>query len=421
MHRSAFYASRFTSQTGQGIFLGVLLILGGGGDSAALKLSGMLVALTLGSVLFGLPAGIVIDRIGAPRALLIGAALRLLVIASALAVIGRAEYVPLVAFGYSSVSQLFSPSELALVRTLGRQGAGRSHATLIALQYGGQGAGLLVLGPALYALGGASLMIAGAVSAYVIVVVLVGLLARRLPVLPTAVRARPALEWGDTLAYLRREHHAAYAAGLLTFAEITTKSLAVVLPVYLRDDLALSPTEVGVLAALGGTGVLLGLTWSGRSLTSVLAPRAMRIALIVSVGSVFALLGLSALLVTAAQHSQVDALTDAAYALNLGFLVAAPVALLLGLCSSVAPVGARTIFSETAPLATQGRIFATQTVITDVLVVAPLLAVGAMTGTAGPRASIALVAAIGLALLIALEFALLRRRPVLEPVLARIR
>jgi hypothetical protein len=414
-----FYSSRFTSQTGQGIFLGVLLILGGGANSAALSLSATLVALSVGSVFFGLPAGVVIDRLGAPRALFIGATLRLLVIAAALGAIGRAEYVPLLAFGYSSVSQLFSPSELALVRTLDRQGAGRAHATLIALQYGGQGAGLLLLAPALYALGGVSLMIAGAVTAYAIVVALTGSIALRLPVLPAAVRTRPALAWGDTISYIRREHHAAYAAGLLTFAEITTKSLAVALPIYLRDDLALSPVEVGVIAALGGTGVLLGLTWSGRSLTSLVAPRAMRIVLVVSVGSVFALMGLSGLLVTAAQHSQVGALTDAAYALNLGFVVAAPVALLLGLCSSIAPVGARTIFSETAPPAIQGRIFATQIVVTDVLVVAPLLAVGAMTGAVGPRASIAFVAAIGLALFLALEIALLRRRPALEPVPVR--
>ncbi|MDA1004057.1 MAG: hypothetical protein O3B31_12055 [Chloroflexi bacterium] len=69
---------------------------------------------------------------------------------------------------------------------------------------------------------------------------------------------------------------------------------------------------------------------------------------------------------------------------------------------------------------THGRIFATQNVVTDVLTVTPLLAVGAMTGAFGPRASFAFVATLGLGFLLVLEVMLRRRRPVLEPIPARI-
>jgi hypothetical protein len=134
-----------------------------------------------------------------------------------------------------------------------------------------------------------------------------------------------------------------------------------------------------------------------------------------------ALVGLSGLLTEAAQLSQIEVLRNATYTVDLGLIVAASAAVLLGLCTSIAPVGARTIFSETAPPGTQGRIFATQSAITDVLTVAPLLAAGAMTGAAGPRASMALVAALGLALFVALEMSLVRRRrQVLEGVLVRV-
>ncbi|MEZ4502935.1 MAG: hypothetical protein R3C39_09945 [Dehalococcoidia bacterium] len=381
-------------------------------------MSATLVALAGGSILVGVPSGILIDRIGAPRALFVGAVLRFLVIVAAAATIGRAELGPLLALAYSMVSQVFSPSELALVRTLTQRGAGAAHATLIALQYGCQGAGMLLLAPLLHRVGGVPLMIAGAAATYVLVVGISGFLAWRLPVLPAAVRRRSPLAWADTLGYLRREHDAAYAAALLTFAEIATKSLAVALPVYFRDDLGLSPIEVGVVAGLGALGALVGLTWSGRALTSVRAPHALRAVLVVSIGSMLALVGLAALLIEAAELSRIGVLTHATYSMDLGMVVAALAALMLGLCTSIAPVGARTILSETAPAGTQGRIFATQSALTDVLTIAPLMAAGAMTGTAGPRASMALIAVLGLLLFAGLEVRRIRRsREVLEPVL----
>jgi hypothetical protein len=163
-----------------------------------------------------------------------------------------------------------------------------------------------------------------------------------------------------------------------------------------------------VIAGLGGFGAVAGLAWGARSFTVHLARRAMRLTLIATVTAVLALAGLGWTFVRLAQYSEIAFLAELATTLNPGFLVALPAAIVLGLAFTVSRVGARAVLSETAPAMAQGKIFAVQSAITDVIVIVPLLGIGAMTGYAGPRAALILVAALGTAMFILLEWGLPR-------------
>ncbi len=118
---ATFYAMRFVSQAGQGIFLAGLFLLAGTGSRAAAGTSSLLVAMMAASLLGGLPAGSFADRIGPAISIRIGAAGRALAIAVALLVAtgtipGPAVLlVAAIAFVYSATSQLYSPAEMALV------------------------------------------------------------------------------------------------------------------------------------------------------------------------------------------------------------------------------------------------------------------------------------------------------------------
>lgn len=416
MDRYSLYFSRFVSQTGQGLFFGVLVLIGGGGSTAALGISSILVAMVTASLLLGAPGGMVVDRIGAPRALALGGALRLAAIASAFLAIGRPEYVVIAAFAYSAASQVFSPAELTLVRWIQPGMAGRTHATLLALQYGGQGLGALALAPLVYLLAGAPAMVATGVFTYVLVTAIGLVLTVRLREVPTRAPARTAFAWGDAITYFRRDPRATYAAGLLTFAEVATKCLAVALPFYLLDQLVLSSTQLGIIVALGLLGAVAGLGWTARSFTVHLADRPMRLTLVGTVAAVLALAVVGWTIHQVAYHSDVGWIYSLAAALNPGFLVALPVAVVLGLSFSIARIGARTVLSETAPTAAQGKIFAVQSAFSDALVILPLIAVGVMAGYAGPRSALILVAAIGAGVLLLLEWtAMNRARPVISP------
>ncbi len=415
MLRHAYFTSRFTSQVGQGVFLAALVLLAGGTSTPALGFSGILAGMLAGSVLVALPAGLLIDRIGPPRALALGAALRFAAIATGFVAAGQPERAVAVAFLYSAASQVFSPAELSLVRTLSADRVGRVHVRLVALQHLGQLVGALALAPLLYRAGGTAWVLAGALAAYALVVLIAGALALRLRAAPTLVRGvRRLPAWSEAFAYFGGEHRAAYALGLLTFAEIATKTLSVALPFYLRDELHLGATQVIVLALLGGLGATAGLAWAHRALTMQRASHAIRVALAASVAATLSLAGVAGALVLLVRLSPAAPFNVAT--LDLSFAVAAPAALLLGICFSIAPVGARTIFSETAPPGMQGRVFATQSMSTDALVIAPLLLAGLATDAAGPRAALYFVGMLGAALFVALEWTRWRGRRELVPV-----
>jgi MFS family permease len=398
---STYYAMRLATQAGQGVFLAAILLIAATGGSAALSVSGVMVAMMAGAIVFGIPAGALADRISPRIALPIGAAGRMLAILGTLFAIGRPELLIPVAFAYSVLSQLFSASELALAANVGANRPGRTHAWLLALQHAGQGAGLFLVAPAAFALGGVTAMVLVSFAVYVAGTALTLALAVSLR---GTDRTQPRRRSGvrDTLRYYRDERRATYAGSLIAFNEVATKAMLVAVPLYL-DELGLMRIQIAALVIPAAAGALIGMAWAGRSLHVQVAPGVMRLTLLGLAVSLFALAGLGNALAGLAGIHQDNWFSFLAHPQNLSFAVAFPVALLLGMCWVIAPIGARTVLTATAPPGQQARVFALQGTLTDVLAILPLMAAGFASEFAGPRVTFVMLALLGTALFAAME------------------
>lgn len=408
------YAARLLSQAGQALFFAGLFWAVGTQESAALGASGLMAAMMAASMLCGLPGGAIADRMGPGRAAVAGAAGRGGAVALALTLAwaggGRVEFAVLAAFLYSAVSQLYSPAELALVRLVSPKRPSGTHAALIVLQYGGQGAGLAV-GAALLMLGQGplALLIAGA-AAFAGVAALGLVISLHLPDQASHETVLHSFAFGDAFRFFARQPGAGTAGVFLAFSEMTGKALAVAVPFYLADTLGLDHLQMAVLAVPAGLGVLAGLYWAGRSCHPRLAPRILRFALLGSTVALVAMAVLGSGLAEVSSWISQTWIMQPRDATTISIAVAVPAAVLLGLCLAAGPVAARALLTSTAPTHQQSRVFAMQGVFADGITFIPLLLLGAGTDVVGAQPSFLALGIAGAAALLLLEGPRLRRR-----------
>ncbi len=394
IERGIYYGAKFLAQTSQNLWLASLFLIAGTGKSPALGLSSLFLATLLPSIILGLPGGAIADRLGPARGFAVGAVLRFLPVAGALVFLDGGTSAWIFAFAYSTGSQVFTPAEMALVKPLQHQQAGRVHSWLVALQYGGQGLGMLVLAPALYFLGGPRLMLAGAMIGFLVLTGVTSLLAWRLSSLrvqaPGSVAS--AMRFGEVLRFFGSEYRARYALIALGLKMVVAKGIVVALPFYLERDLGLGLGALAYLMVPGVVGVVAGLLWCGRSLTLDRASDVMRLSIAGLAVSVAALAALDYGITAVAQLSHVPPVIRLEAQMNTTFAVAVPVAFLLGICLSGVLIAARVALTETAPMGQQARVFAVQLTLTESFIALPLLLMGVGTTFAGARLTLGVLA-----------------------------
>lgn len=415
LDRGLYYASKFTAQAAQNLLLATLFVTAGTSSAAAIGISSIFVAILVPAILLGPMGGALVDRLGPARGLLLGAVLRLAPILAAIVILDGPTWAWAIAFAYSAGSQVFTPAEMALVRTIQGENPGRAHSLLVALQYAGQGAGMLLLAPPLYMLGGAPAMLAGAAVGFVAVIAMAAVLLASLGTesAPRPRTALDALNLNATVRFLAGNLPATYAVAVLGFKTIVSRTVMVALPFYLARDIGMEDGMLVYLLGPGIVGVGVGLIWSGRSLRAQSAHNVMRASLAGMVIAVFALAALDYGITAAAHYSQVPPVARLEASMNTTFAVAVPVAFLLGLVLTTSLIAARAALTEAAPPGHQARVFALQETLSEALVVAPLLLVGIGTQVAGARPVLAVAGALGLAAFLALE--VLARRPETAP------
>jgi hypothetical protein len=391
-----YYSAKFSGQVAQNLLFASLFVVAGTSDKSAVGLSSLLIATTGASLLFGVMGGALADRIGPGRGMAFGAILRTLVIALCFFEFNAAAVGAGVIFAYSAVSQIYSPSEMAMVRVLCGKGRATPHSLGVALQYAGQGVGMLALAPLLFVIGGTQAMLAGAVVA--------GAVLSAITVALSLNHGRPAREPSgdhsslrDSLRVFKRSPMARDALAVLAVQTMIIQGIVVALPLYLRNDISLGEEWGIFLVAPGAAGVLAGLAWSAAAVTPEVSQKVMRLALLSMVVGVFALASLDYGLDAVLTLSQVGPLVDLEASLNTTFMVAFPVAFLVGLAVTLALVSARVALTAAAPLAHQSRVFAVQATLTDSFVVLPLLLMGIGVEVAGARPVLAAMGLIGAA------------------------
>lgn len=403
--RLVFYATRLTMQSAQNLLIAALFIVSGTGSNAALDLSSLFLATLLPSLCFGIFGGAVVDRIGPARGFAFGAVLRLAAVAGGAFFIGSERSAWIIAFAFASASQIFNPAELALVRTVQGEATRRAHSLLVVLQYAGQGLGMLILAPLLYLYGGPGAMLAGSAIGLVVAAglsITLWVLMRRTDAVKV-VSSRAAFTFGETVRFFRTETRARYAMVVTMFKVIVSRGLIVALPLYLKHDLQIGRDATALLFVPGVLGAVIGVAWCSRAVTLERTRETMRMALLGMMVAMFALSLFDGGLGVAMEASRIGPIVHLESSANMTYLVALPVAFLLGLSLSGAIIAARVALTETAPLGQQARVFAVQETITEGVLLLPLVASGLAVQFAGPRVLLAAIGAAAVVAFLALE------------------
>lgn len=414
------YSTRLVSQTGQAVFFAWLFVQSGSGTEGATRIGGAVIAMMVASILLGIPGGAAADGLGSRWALTTASALRLVaVIAGFWLLPDTHAALWALAFAYSAASQIFTPAELALVRVAGQRGLIGGHTMLVVLQYAGFGFGGLVLVPLLTATGSSS---AAPVAATLLLAATVGItaaLGHRLASDPST--APPPLgrhPFIEVLSFFRSDRHSLYATGALAFSDMATRSLLLALPLYLLAELELTaPGIVGLMtvAAAGGLGGFIWVRQERDRASSDRLIRMLRMAMVAAIASSVALAILAEALSLTFSYSQLPSLPDVLAMPRLNVLVAMPFFALLGAVFTATPIAGRALLSARAPAFSQGRVFATQGTLSNLLVLLPLAIATAGTELIGARGTLIFVAITGGVVLFALERILRGERDAAPP------
>ena len=419
-----YYAARFTAQVSQTLLFAGLFVIAGTSDHAAVGLSSIFIATTLAALILGMPGGALADRVSPARGMAIGAVSRAVLIVACAALFQSASAAIVIAFLYSAVSQVYSPSESAMIRFLWGKAHGRVHSTNVALQYAGQVAGVVVFAPLAYYLGGEAGMLAGAaVSAVALAAVTLGMAATITKVAVEPIRPRTDSPFIDTVRFFKRYSIARDALATLAVKTMITQGVIVALPLYVRNDLSLGDKWAAGLVAPGIAGIIAALVWCSAYLTFAESGRAMRLSLIAMTVGVFALASLDYGVRAIVELTQFGPMVDIQGSLNTSFIVAIPVAFVVGAGLTIALIASRVALTSAAPVSQQSRVYAVQATLTDALVVLPLLLMGIGVEVAGARPVLAAMGVIGAAAFVIIQhprFAIAHREPPHEPILVPI-
>jgi hypothetical protein len=399
------FATRLVSQTGQALFFAWLYRASGSGAEGASQVGGAVIAMMLASILLGIPGGTLADRFGPPWALPIASVLRLTAVVAGFLLLSGALW--LLAFTYSVASQVFSPAELALVRTVGQRGVLASHAALLVLQYVGFALGALLLFPLLSATDHSPEVPLVTVVLLVVTVATSAVLGARLSGRPsTAPAPLTTNAFVEVLSFFRDDRRSLYAAGALSFSDMATRSLLLALPLYLLAELELTTPGIVALLAVAAAGGVAGLVWVGHQRARASQDgllRILRAAMVVVIACSLALAILADALRLTFSYSQLPSLPEVRSMPTLNVVVALPVFAALGAVFTATPIASRALLSARAPLSYQGRAFAAQGTLSNLLVLLPLTVATVGADLIGSRGTLAFVAVTGGLVLLVLE------------------
>jgi hypothetical protein len=419
VERRLYFSAKVLTQASQNTWLFALFLVAGTGGRPAIDLSSLFAALVLPTIFLSIPGGAVADRLGPARGFVIGSVLRLLPVAIAIFVLNDGWIAWVFAFAASAATMVFDPADLALARVVRGREPARLQAALIAMQYVGQGLGMLALGPGMYYLAGttgvlaATLVLMTALSG--IGAILAWRLRGRAGDAPASVAA--AMNLRAVGRYFASDVRARCSVTTLGMKMIVSRGVLVALPLYLRHDINGGPGLLAFILGPGIVGLIVGLWWCSRTVTVARSHEVMRWSLIGMTVALGTLAVLDYGVAAAAQHSGVRPVIAAEGWMNTTFAVAIPASFLLGLCLAGSHVAPRLAISETAPLGLQGRVFAAQITFTELALFLPLCMAGVFTTYAGPRAMLGVLGGATAAAAIIGEADRWRSRPLESPAL----
>ncbi len=405
--------SRAVGQIGQNALLYTLLILIVNETGSSIYSTLLVMAFILPSILLGLPAGGLADVLPRRPLLVLGYVIRAALATGMIVYSDDVWTVLLLVLAFSTVGQLTGPAESAALPVLVRRdqlAAGNSLFVLSVMV--GQAVGAVVLAPFILKLFGARVSLGVAAAMFLWAAFIASLMTGLRASADDAGARRGEGGLIDALAagwmVLRSSRRAFLALVYLTVVGTLGKALAVLAPHYADDVLRIdtentvfvvAPAAIGALAALLLAPPLA--RWLG----------ALRVAFAGFVIFVLGILGLGLVVLlrdfllenVELGLAFVEREVGVSSVVTMAMILAIPV----GFAATVVGIAGKAVLNQEAPEGKQGRVFATQSALSDALSLLPLLAIGGVAELVGVR-EVLLVAAVA-ALLAGLYLSVSRR------------
>jgi MFS family permease len=390
----ALFVAQGASQVAQSAILFTLLILVLRETDSTFNTSILVFAFITPSLVFGVAAGVLVDRWNKRSVLIYISLLRM---ASCLVyLLVSDDLVPLLVntVAFSTFSQFFTPAQVALIPSMVRReqlvsANGVFNFTLMVSQF----AGLVFVAPTL-------LISLGAESVFVVCSLLYTLSALAAASLPDIEQGRhfsvPIAElnlygsireeilrgWG----LLRSDPVIGLATAQLTLSATLVLLFSILVPRFLRDVLELDPDKAVIVFAPTGIGAIIALRTLPWFTARLPLLRVTLIGLIGIAVSVFLMSLVEPFGSLLAQWQDIDPfkedperLAGLSILAAISMAIAAPIGLSYALVNSPA----QTILQERTPPELRAQVFATQLAFANVVSILPLLVVGAMTDLIG--------------------------------------
>jgi len=382
-------AQALTQTAQNGIFF-VLMVFIAETTGSTTQVSLLVFSTILPSVVFGLAAGVIVDRRSKRMILLVSNAVRAALVVGYLGAGDALAVIYLVNLLFSSVSQFFAPAEVATIALLvPKRQLMRANGFFNLTFMGSQFAGLVFPIPVVVKVFDTYWTLVGLAVVYVIATGLVSLLPRD----RAAATTQDALGFGFGLweelkqgwRYIRSRPVISFAMLNMTTATTLILVLSVVAAPFVKRVLGIRADDAVYILAPAGIGVGLG---------AVLAPRLARLvssARLVNVG----LLGFGVCLMAFGSTNWIGrylaaGLPERAVVLwILGMVIS--LAFVMGLAFALITIPAQTILQEHSPESLRGKIFATQLTMGNVASILPILFIGGLADLFGIAEVIILV------------------------------
>lgn len=397
--------SRVLGQAAWNAMIYGLLILVVEQSGSSIQSTFLIVAMTLPSILFGIPGGALADMLPLRFSLTAGYLLRAVVAAALIYYRDDLTYIYFLVFAASCVGQVFTPAEAATVPALVRRDQlSAANSLMVLTLIMGQIIGAVTLAPILLKILGPAAVFSVCMLLFLAATYVIGWMASgfgtsRVEEDRPKMGVLDAMREGFRILSTRRQ---AYLAIIyLVTAMAMSKMLIILLPKYTEDVLKIAPEDTVYVAAPAAIGAALGLI-----LTPPLA-RWFGAWRVVAFGFSVLMLGLMGLglVVVVRDFIQnnldfgitfVEEEVGVSSVITVTMLLAMPV----GFAFTLVAVAARVVMNEQAPQEAQGRVFAMQMALGDFLSLLPLLLVGVVADVVGVRATLlaASMSAVALAL-----------------------
>ncbi|MEJ7837542.1 MAG: MFS transporter [Thermomicrobiales bacterium] len=396
------WTTRLMTQIAQGALLYSLLILVVDLSNRSVYNSLFVMCASIPSLIFGLPAGIVVDTIPHKFLLVLLNSFRFLFMVFMVAAEPSIPGVFAATLGIWVIHQFYSPAEATMLASIvpPRRYTEAQALFNLALTLS-QAIGLVILAPILLKVGGARSVFALAGILYILAIAMTVLLPRASELVRPIRKARQSLRrsLGDGLRFALRDRLTFEAIIDDVLVSVGMSALIVIMPFYLERVLGTSKENTVFVFAPAALGLILGLRIAPK-LGTIIGERYSATLSLFLFSACVAALGFIEPTFTFLDTTLRLPLQQAADMLSISPLVAMAMIISIpaGLASAVVNVAARSILLSRTPAQMRGQVIATQGLVGNVISLVPTLIAGLAMDIFGVK-PIAVAIAIGVVLI----------------------